>query len=203
MNAHIGAWENALRAGWSSVDPIRRGTMRVSNQGVVYLAVKRRPQAFKHLSIGWNLALCSQFYGCSIGRAAWDGNRGANAAPATQGPPSIWRPRGLFAGAFHANCGKESRLLEGFKTRGESPPYTASAIEDAFHLSNPRKRPEWSGFGKYVGMVAAAEWAPGRTGGLKPPWWLFTTRRCVLRSSVRCDQRAYASAPRQTQVMAE
>jgi len=178
-----GAWEAMVRDGWNAVDERKRGDhskMRVSNQGVVHLALKQRPEAFKHLSLGWNLNHCANFYGCRFDSAAWECGEAQGAAPAAQQPTS----EGLFAGAFHANCGKV-KLPPGIK-RHSKVPYSESQAEDAFFTSNPNKRPSWNDFSKFVAVVAATAWAPGRVGGLQPGTGEATGKQCVLRSSAVC-----------------
>ena len=43
-------------------------------------------QAFKHLSLGWNLNHCAKFYGCRFDSAAWECGEAQIAAPAVPRP---------------------------------------------------------------------------------------------------------------------
>ena len=43
-------------------------------------------QAFKHLSLGWNLNHCAKFYGCRFDSAAWECGEAQGAAPAVPRP---------------------------------------------------------------------------------------------------------------------
>ena len=110
---------------------------------------------------------------CVPGRgASWD----------SPGPPSTRHTSGERPALA---CVPQVKLPPGIK-RHSKVPYSESQAEDAFFTSNPNKRPSWNDFSKFVAIVAATAWAPGRVGGLQPGTGEATGKQCVLRSSAVC-----------------
>ena len=98
------------------------------------------------------------------------------------GPPSTRHTSGERPALA---CVPQVKLPPGIK-RHSKVPYSESQAEDAFFTSNPNKRPSWNDFSKFVAIVAATAWAPGRVGGLQPGTGEATGKQCVLRSSAVC-----------------
>ena len=164
-----GAWDRLMAAAWThrSSHP----GVRVSNQGLLYLVLRRLKAAqFLPLDPLWNVAGCQHFNGCTFARSAW-----ACGAPAGR----------AVAGAMHANCVSPFAAQPGRR-------YSSGATDDAWlgvtgavgiyraglRLPVEYSTNRWNGFDTYAKTVSQLSWSgirSKRSSGLatiaaRAPW---------------------------------